>query len=406
MKYIIFIGSDFSHLVGDIRIIASEIMSLKLVGYNVFHLIPSNSDQYTSLKEQVILKSNSYKTIHIHLRVPQKYIYHIIKKLNKEYNIDIMIVAIRNISLMRELINASRNNVLVFLIDNLRYINPKKIYESTGNINEALKTLPGMLYYNTLYSASLFNIAFSKSLKNSFLLKNKIMMLPPCYVEIYHHKHKDMINDKIIKHKIEQIKDYKAQGLNIVLHAKVFGPKNGIPPKVWYRTLGFYSYISLYVMAKYLKNYVFITWDATPRLFEFYIKSLNIPELPNNIIYLPWVPQKYINELYKLIDIVTIPRLGWHEYGVTTSLIEALYFGKPVLTTSNVLKNLGLDALQHEGLIAEDNIYVWPKMLKKILEKSDPRHLGLINRGIYDRLFSLSVRAKKLKRLLDALLKT
>lgn len=398
-RYVIFIGPDLSSIVGDTRVIASEVMSFKALNFHILYLVPN--DSVSCVKEQIILRSDSSIAVLKYFIIPLRHIHQIIEKLYSDYNPKLIFITMRNINLVKKFAFKRLRSIL--LIDNLRYVSPAKIYNCTGDANEALKCISGTIYYNALSLVG-FNMTVSKSCKNALLWRNRVLVLPPCYVEIYPERRGVIADHEVIHQKLQLIKDAKDEGCTVVLHAKVFGPRSGRPPKVWYRTLGFYSFVSLYIMAKHLKDCLIVTWDATSQLFDFYMNSLNLPKLPDNVVWLPWIPQEYINELYKMVDIVTIPRLGWHGYGVTTSLIEALYFGKPILTTSNVLRNLGLDTLQHDGLIAEDNVYAWPRILKDMVKKYDPRDLGAINRKIYDKLFSLPVRAKRLKRLIDNLL--
>lgn len=388
-------------LVGDDRIIASEVMSLRELKYKILHLVPAQAEGVG--KEDVLLKSDSLSKVHTYFKVASRHLGSVALELLRKYNFVLTVVAWRDLSFIKWLPRIRREVPVILIIDNLRYVNPARIHSATGSVKEVMKAIFGIPYYNILSVASTLNVAVSRSCKNALIFKARSIALPPSYVEIYPVSEKREASYESIRQKLEHIKDVKSEGTPIVFHAKVFGPKKGIPHRIWNRALGFYSFISLYVMAKRLREYLFVTWDTTPQLFDFYLRSLNLSKLPDNIIRLPWIPQEYVNELYKLVDAVTIPRLGWHGYGVTTSLIEALYFGKPVLTTSNVLKNLGLDKLLHDGLIAEDNICAWSRLLKRMVEESNLKRLEAINRLIFERMFSLPVRVEKLKRVLEGL---
>lgn len=406
----VLIGPDLSSIVGDVRVAASEAMTLIGSKFKILYMTPSTTD--TIVRREVILKSD---TMHYKVRyfsTPQEYIIRTVKSLKPK----LIFVLSRNINMLFQLLREAdihKESQIIFLIDNLRYAHPSKIYSATGNLIEVFKCIPGRVYYNVLPIIGTYAIAVSRGCKEVLTMKRRVLVLPPCYVEIYPAENQIpttilRVNAEYVNYvnKVLQfIKDAKSRGCTVVLHAKVFGPRSGVPSRLWYKNLGFYSFISLYVMAKHLSDVIFVTWDTTPQLLQFYSKLLGLSKLPTNIMHLPYVMQEHINELYKLVDIVCIPRIGWHGYGVTTSFIEAMYFGKPILTNSIVLENLGLMQLRHDGLVVEDDIYKWPKILERIFRgRVDLRALGAMNRKIYDRLFSISVRAERVKQIIDVLL--
>lgn len=148
--------------------------------------------------------------------------------------------------------------------------------------------------------------------------------------------------------------------------------------------------VSLVIVGRGEEKYVREFWKYAEKL-----------EVRSRIIYRKSVEQKYMDQLYEAVDIFLLPTT-YDIFGMV--LLEAMYFGKGVITTRNggscTLIKDGKNGFILDGL----NVEMWCARIYSLLEDSDRlrevgrnAHEKVVNEYIWDVLVDMMLEAYKKK---------
>ena len=155
---------------------------------------------------------------------------------------------------------------------------------------------------------------------------------------------------------------------------------------------------------KNLNDLRFEFWFVVSHGDEKLIKQyINENSLPKNVTVFESVNHKVLTQLYRSCDIFCLPSRTVYDSngnevdkeGIPVSLMEGMYYGKPVISTRHV----GIPELVEELLIDENNSLDLEKALRYMIEnKKSWNSMGKRNKEIITNKFSI-INADKLRRL-------
>ena len=113
---------------------------------------------------------------------------------------------------------------------------------------------------------------------------------------------------------------------------------------------------------------------------------------------------RIIHQLYRNALMLLISRLGSYGLGISTSTLQALYHGLPVLTDTVNANTLPLRA-KGSGVIVEDRYTLWPSIVKKIFEDRRLReNLSLKSKLYYEKLLDIRKHVSTFKKIVDEIM--
>ena len=120
----------------------------------------------------------------------------------------------------------------------------------------------------------------------------------------------------------------------------------------------------LILIGKGDKDYTDACWEKADQL-----------NLRDKIVYSPQLEQKYIREIYRCCDLFLLPT-RYEIFGMV--LLEAMYFGMPVLTTFNGGSSTLINDDVNGFVLDEMNVDRWADRICSLLEQ--PEHLEEVSR--------------------------
>lgn len=143
-------------------------------------------------------------------------------------------------------------------------------------------------------------------------------------------------------------------------------------------------------IAKFVKRATFLLVGGGEGLFE---KML----LPDNVVLTGRLDERKFVRILQASSVVVIPLIEGH--GIQTKLVEALCYGKAVVTTSAVSAPFH-DLVNWREFVEEDDPDRYPSVITSLLEDESSREELERNAALYAQRFRLETHAKAMEKML------
>lgn len=318
---------------GGARLHLSIAGALAMVGANVVYMAPSTSTEVKLIYVRTRHGSSQFTLLKAPFRINSLASLNIIKNLLKIYkfNLNFILCLDRRLFLLCKGLSNLLGVPLISLMDAPRYMHTKELLSIGAGPTEALKTPAGLAFYHLVVLMSDYTIAPSSYVEEKLqLLAGKITAIEPTFVLL------DGKSDILPPTRIDELPD------ELVLLSA--------PLKM-----------SLYLILKTKANFV-VTGPSAYYLRHF-LSSRGVGL--GNVYLLHNINDRDLERLHNKVALAVIARPALT--GISITLLQELYFHKPILTDANTANKL--NGLMTSGGVMVNNDYrSWNKNIEELLD--------------------------------------